>query len=164
MFCELLACEAVLRTWQTNPQTRRRDYRMMSGWDQMPGADEPLPYREVAWRKEFLRLHAPRVYGELFPEDAVEIVPRARCREVLTARLQEQSFRPFWVLTAEGPPVEVDQPGRVVLEEFDCLRFQQVGTRSDGSVWERTVWVALPQVRHLEWPSGSGAMVIEFAG
>jgi hypothetical protein len=164
MFCELLACRAVLRTWKTNPRTRRRDYRMVSDWEQGPGADEPLSYREVAWRKEVLRLRAPTAYRELFPEDAVEIVPQVRRREVLTALLQEQPFRPFWVLTADCTAVEVDRPGRVVLAAFDCLRFRQAWAGAGGPGSERTVWIALPHVRHLEWPGRPGATVIEFAG
>ena len=162
MFCELLAFNAVLQTWKQNPQTWRRDYSFMCGWDHGPGADEPLPLKEVAWRKELLRIHAPSSFRTLFPEERTVVFPRSQRKEVIYELLNKRPFRPFFVLTSDCRAVEIDK--RVVLE-FDCLRIRQPwGGRRDEPKAERVIWVALAHVRHLEWADMRNSTVIEFAG
>jgi len=163
MFLELMACDAVLRIWKENPATKRRDYRVFSGWDLGSGADEPLSLREVAWRKEFLRLHNLSAFRSRFPEQVTVVVPCAQKEEVVQNLFTKQPFRPFSILTSMEHALEIDKAEIVAMLPSGVKVLQRWGPPGKPPV-ERTIWALFGHIRHLEWHDLQSSPVIEFAG
>jgi hypothetical protein len=147
---EAIQCEQILRSW--------KEYLHAGHW---PDEHETLDLQRVLSQKELMRIKHRSRFRSLFPEERTEVFPLCQREDIIIKLLNNRPFRTFFVLTDDFRGIEIAKPVEL---EFASLRVRQLWSTPEEPNGERTIWVGLSQIRHIEWADTKTTNVIEFDG